>query len=247
MKTMLKRFGTACATCCALLPLTMPQAAAESVTFSYDGSVSRQESPFFDAGYAVGTALTFTFSFDPDAVTGTRWEGAEDASALVYEWFDGGWSFEMSVGGDTYSAAHSGGSPFDIRVENDIGPVDRYGVRVRPASGERFEFPNGTSSSLLQLFLTGADQALFADTSLPLTAPDAAGIVGSFFGAHLQATVDGPAPVPLPATVFPMLGALAGLWGADRRRQRKARTRAAEAVRASPSPPVPHHCNSKPA
>ena len=199
--------------------ITLSTVNAAPITFTYEGEVSRQEAPFFDAGYAVGTPLTFSYTFDPDLVTSTRWEGAVGASEFVYEWFNGGWSFEMIVGGDVYTAAHADGvTPFDIRVENDVTPSDRYGVRVRQ-SGGNFQFANGTSSSLLQLFLFGDDNTLFGDNSLPVIAPDAAGIVGSFFGGHLQADIDGPvAVVPiLPAWVF----MLAGLGSMISMRRRK--------------------------
>ena len=145
-----------------LSAISLTVANAAPVTFAYEGQVSRQEAPFFDAGYAVGTPLNFSYTFDPDLITSTRWEGAVGASEFVYEWFNGGWSFEMMIGTDVYTAAHSDGvTPFDIRVENDITAADRYGVRVRK-SGAKFDFPSGSSSSLLQLFLTGNDNSLFS-------------------------------------------------------------------------------------
>ena len=199
--------------------LTLSVVNAAPITFTYEGEVSRQEAPFFDAGYTVGTPLTFSYTFDPDLVTSTRWEGAAGASEFVYEWFNGGWSFEMTVGSDVYTAAHADGvTPFDIRVENDITPSDRYGVRVRN-SGGNFVFANGSSSSLLQLFLFADDNSLFSDNSLPLTAPDAMGIVGSFFGGHLQANIDGPAAVVpiLPAWVF-MLAGLGSIFSMRRQK-----------------------------
>ena len=125
----------------------------------------------------------------------------------------------MTVGSDVYAAAHADGvTPFDIRVENDITPSDRYGVRVRN-SGGNFVFANGSSSSLLQLFLFADDNSLFSDNSLPLTAPDAMGIVGSFFGGHLQANIDGPAAVVpiLPAWVF-MLAGLGSIFSMRRQK-----------------------------
>lgn len=202
-----------------LSAFTQLGANAAPITFTYEGQISRQEAPFFDAGYAVGTPLTFSYTFDPDLVTSTRWEGPVGASEFVYEWFNGGWSFEMNVGGDVYMAAHSDGvTPFDIRVENDVTTTDRYGVRVRKSNG-KFDFPSGSSSSLLQLFLSANDTTLFGDTSLPLSAPDAPGVVGSFFGAHLQAAVNGPAAVvPIPPTLVLMLSALISIVSPQRKK-----------------------------
>ncbi len=198
-----------------LLPLGLQ---AAPITFSYSGQISIQDPPFFDAGYAVGTPIVFSYTFDPDAITSVSMpDSGPDVDFTIYHWEEN-FSFELTVGSDVYTVVPNGSAFLDIKVADDYvaGPnlVDRYLVRV---GGAGLVFPNSTSSNLIGLNLFDAPSSLLASEDLPLTPLDLAGSGQTFFGAHLQFSIDGPVVVPLPGGVWLLLSALGIAAGVARR------------------------------